>query len=336
MALLISTKSLFLLASILIIIALNPVKSDVSEETSSEFNKTSDYVEEKNHSEAIQTILRNFEKTLEENRKLYDELDHVDTLTLEDVEDAVSDSGVTRSTVDTEAEVSTDSSGLTGSVTEEEAGGDNATARSRLACNNTGTSNVTATPGVLLVNASLYQTLLYEEHNASVTNRSQSATCSITLFFASWCEFSAAAAPHYNALARVFPQMKLYAVDSGEHHSLNTQFGVMAVPSIFVFHNGRPLYKYNYSEYNLASFTQTFSLLTGLEPMNVTEPTAEDMAGPVPSVAVITTNYYLVLAWVFTLVTASWHVSKSQWLTWALESVRNAWREAEIQHEHED
>ena len=152
--------------------------------------------------------MRNFEKTLEENRKLYDELDHVDTLTLEDVEDAVSDSGVTRSTGDTEAEVSTDSSGVTGSVTEEEAGGDNATARSRLACNNTGTSNVTATPGVLLVNASLYQTLLYEEHNASVTNRSQSATCSITLFFASWCEFSAAAAPHYNALARVFPQMK--------------------------------------------------------------------------------------------------------------------------------
>lgn len=196
------------MTSILIIIAQNPVKSDASEETSSEFNKTSDYVEEKNHSEAIQTILRNFEKTLEENRKLYDELDHVDTLTLEDVEDAVSDSGVTRSTGDTEAEVSTDSSGVTGSVTEDEAGGDNATARSRLACNNTGASNVTATPRVMLVNASLYQTLLYEEHNASVTNRSQSATCSITLFFASWCEFSAAAAPHYNALARVFPQMK--------------------------------------------------------------------------------------------------------------------------------
>ena len=126
----------------------------------------------------------------------------------------------------------------------------------------------------------------------------------------------------------------------------------MAVPSIFVFHNGRPLYKYNYSEYNLASFTQTFSVLTGLcklhcqvecipiisglEPENVTELTAEDMAGPVPSVAVITTNYYLVLAWGFTLLTAAWHVSKSQWLTWAVDSVRNAWREAEIQHEHED
>ena len=45
----------------------------------------------------------------------------------------------------------------------------------------------------------------------------------------------------------------------------------MAVPSIFVFHNGRPLFKYNYTEYSLPSFTQTFSLLTGLEPENVTE-----------------------------------------------------------------
>ena len=59
----------------------------------------------------------------------------------------------------------------------------------------------------------------------------------------------------------MFP--RLYAVDSSEHHSLNTQYGVMAVPSIFVFHNSRPLYKYNYTEYNLSSFTQFVSLLTG-------------------------------------------------------------------------
>ena len=50
--------------------------------------------------------------------------------------------------------------------------------------------------------------------------------------------------------------MRLYAVDSSLHHSLNTQYGVMAVPSILVFHNSRPLYKYNYTEYSLAGFTQ--------------------------------------------------------------------------------
>ena len=196
-----------------IILSQYAVKSDASEEpaNASEFNITSDYVEEKNHSEAIQKILRNFEKTLDDNRKLYD-LDHVDTVTLEDVEDAVSDTGVSRSSEDMEAEVKADVSETTAApVTEEEGGGDNATSRSRLACNNTGALNVTE---VMLVNASLYQTLLYEEHNASVTNRSQSAICSITLFFASWCEFSAAAAPHYNALARVFPQMRYHQTEN--------------------------------------------------------------------------------------------------------------------------
>ena len=207
MTLFISLNGLFLFSSI--IIAQYAVKSDASEEpaNASEFNITSDYVEEKNHSEAIQKILRNFEKTLDDNRKLYD-LDHVDTVTLEDVEDAVSDTGVSRSSEDIEADVSETTAAP---VTEEEGGGDNSTSRSRLACNNTGALNVTE---VMLVNASLYQTLLYEEHNASVTNRSQSAICSITLFFASWCEFSAAAAPHYNALARVFPQMRYHQTEN--------------------------------------------------------------------------------------------------------------------------
>ena len=210
MALLISTHgslvSTMVLSSILIV--QNLVNASGAEEKASELNVTSDYVEEKNHSEAIQKILRNFEKTLDDNRKIYD-LDHVDTVTLEDVEDAVSDTGIARPDGDGEVENSSDSETETAATpaTEEEAAGDNSTARSRLACNNTGALNLTE-PGVMLVNASLYQTLLYEEHNTSVTNRSQPATCSITLFFASWCEFSAAAAPHYNALARVFPQIR--------------------------------------------------------------------------------------------------------------------------------
>ena len=76
--------------------------------------------------------------------------------------------------------------------------------------------------------------------------------------------------------------------------------------------------------------------MLGLEPENVTEMTEEDYLGPVPAVAVETTNYYLVLAVMFTMMCGLWHVSTSQWLQWVLDTVRNAWREAEIQHEHED
>ena len=68
----------------------------------------------------------------------------------------------------------------------------------------------------------------------------------------------------------------------------------------------------------------------------MTEMTDDDYLGPVPTVAVETTNYYLVLACMFTLMCGVWHVSTSTWLLWVVDTVRNAWREAEIQHEHED
>ena len=210
----------------------------------------SDHIEETNHSEAVDNLLSNFDKTLEESKKVY-ELDHVDT--------AVDNNDIEGVVV---GEVNETSSVNEESVLDENESNDNSS-RTKLSCNNTEALNVTV-HSVLMVNATQYQSYLFDEHNSSVSNRSQSATCSITMFYAPWCQFSAEAAPHYNALARVFPQLRLYAVDSSEHHSLNTQFGVMAVPSIFVFHNSRPLYKYNFTEYNLESFTQFVSLLTGI------------------------------------------------------------------------
>ena len=44
---------------------------------------------------------------------------------------------------------------------------------------------------------------------------------------------------------------------------MNTQFGVMALPSVLLFHNSRPIFKYNFTDYNLASFSQFINILTG-------------------------------------------------------------------------
>jgi len=207
------------------------------------------------------------------------------------------------------------------------------TTKNRLVCNMT---DDVSDETVMLVNGSEYQSLIFEEFNSSVSNRSQSAVCSITMFFASWCQFSAEAAPHYNALARVFPRLRLYAVDSSEYHSLNTQFGVMAVPSIFVFHNSRPLYKYNYTEYSLENLSQFVTLLTGIDAVNGTEVLEQDYVGPVPSVPVVGRNYYLLLATIFTLVCITWELSTSRVMARVVDSLRNNWREAEIQHQHQD
>jgi len=282
-----------------------------------------DYKEEKNHSEAIQRILRDFEKTLEENKKMFDLAEAADPNT-----STVAENGENVVITETEGNATSEASA-------DSLGADNST-KTRLVCNNSMADDLITIPTVHLLNGSHFQLSLAEEFNSSISNRSQAATCSLTLFFASWCDFSATAAPHYNALARVFPQLKMYAVDSSMHHSLNTQYGVMAVPTLLVFHNSRPLYKYNYTEYSLASFTQFVSLLTGLEPQNVTEPSNEDWEGPVPSVAVKPYNYYLLLAFLFTLLCGLREFSKSPLARQLLDTVRNNWREAEIQHEHTD
>ncbi len=41
-----------------------------------------------------------------------------------------------------------------------------------------------------------------------------SGNCAIVLFYAPWCMFCARTAPHYNALARAFPQMDVMAIDA--------------------------------------------------------------------------------------------------------------------------
>jgi len=282
-----------------------------------------DYKEEKNHSEAIQRILRDFEKTLEDNKKMFELSESTD-----------SDASVKSGSEDAVLSIETEGLNTTSEASVDANAGDNST-KTRLVCNNSMSVDLLDTiSSVHLLNGSHFQLSLAEEFNSSISNRSQAATCSLTLFFASWCDFSATAAPHYNALARVFPQLKMYAVDSSLHHSLNTQYGVMAVPTLLVFHNSRPLYKYNYTEYNLDSFTQFVSLLTGLEPRNVTNPSDGDWEGPVPSVAVKPHNYYLLLALLFTLLCGLREFSKSPMAGQLLDTVRNAWREAEIQHEH--
>jgi len=296
--------------------------ADIADENGEVDESITDYKEEKNHSEAIQRILRDFEKTLEENKKMFDIAEGVEAKVSEELQNNV---GVVTIDIEVNAtsEVSVDGEAVENST------------KTRLVCNNSLSLDEMGTiPSVHLLNGSYFQLSLAEEFNSSISNRSQAATCSLTLFFASWCDFSATAAPHYNALARVFPQLKMYAVDSSMHHSLNTQYGVMAVPTLLVFHNSRPLYKYNFTEYSLASFTTFVSLLTGLEPQNVTEPSSEDWEGPVPSTAVKSHNYYLLLAFLFTLLCGLREFSKSPLAGQLVDTLRNAWREAEIQHEH--
>lgn len=48
-------------------------------------------------------------------------------------------------------------------------------------------------------------------------NNASTNECIVVLFYSPQCVFSARMAPHYNALARVYPDITFYAVDAMDY-----------------------------------------------------------------------------------------------------------------------
>lgn len=78
------------------------------------------------------------------------------------------------------------------------------------------TENVTAT--VRVVNSTeLLEMLSFEQNHTH-------SDCVLVMFFAPWCHFCAATAPHYNALGRAFLQLDVLAVDTVHFSKLVAAF----------------------------------------------------------------------------------------------------------------
>lgn len=170
----------------------------------------------------------------------------------------------------------------------------------------------------------------------NVTSRSSPANCTLVFFYASWCQFSARAAPYFNRLARLYPELRMMAVDSGLYHNVNTKFGIMAIPSVLLFHSTKFAARYNQSDYDLERLVDFISNTTEFEPQGNVSLTEADFQGPLPVEAVVGTDYMLYLAWATILICGLGFFGKSTFCRWILESIRRTWREAEIQHEHQD
>jgi thiol-disulfide isomerase/thioredoxin len=169
-----------------------------------------------------------------------------------------------------------------------------------------------------------------------VTNRSSPAICSLVLFYAPWCPFSAKSAPHFNALARLFPDIVIMAADANRNQGLTTQFGVLALPTVLLFHNSKAIVKFNQTDYELANFVNFVATFTGLEASADPVITEVDLVGPMPTEAIPETDIYLYMSWTFVIICALGYFGKSPFCQQIIEAIRNNWREAEIQHEHND
>lgn len=99
--------------------------------------------------------------------------------------------------------------------------------------------------------------------NPQIKARSTPSNCTSVLFFTHWCPWSAKAAPHYNALARAFRNIRFTAIDSSVHSAINTYYGVLSVPTMVLFYNGKILAKFNETTFNVNQFAEFITTFTG-------------------------------------------------------------------------
>ncbi|XP_066153381.1 thioredoxin domain-containing protein 15 [Euwallacea fornicatus] len=194
--------------------------------------------------------------------------------------------------------------------------------------------NITA---VQLVNDTELIKLLVRDPEVA-SDKNSPGQCIVVLFYSKNCPFSGMAAPHFNALPRAFPDVKMVAINAMRYHLFNTQNGIVGVPTVLLFHNGRPIVKYNGSDYNLEIFVKFIKMFTGIEPEEGSVVISQDFAGPVVTFPSQETDMFLILSWLFIIICSCYYFSKSRVCKWTLETVQRYWRESEqhAQHEHMD
>lgn len=70
------------------------------------------------------------------------------------------------------------------------------------------------------------------------TKKDKIGRCVVMLFYTTSCPGCVLIAPKINALARQFPNITIAAIDAIKHHTLNTEFGIIGLPTIMLFHQG--------------------------------------------------------------------------------------------------
>uniref|UniRef100_A0A182WEU2 Thioredoxin domain-containing protein n=1 Tax=Anopheles minimus TaxID=112268 RepID=A0A182WEU2_9DIPT len=194
--------------------------------------------------------------------------------------------------------------------------------------------------GTLFIITSLKDLVKGLPHYGNTTKRNEVGSCFLMLFYTKTCIHSAMVAPHFNALARHFPDLLVTAMDAYNFHFLNGEFFVVGLPTIMLFHQGRPLVKYNGTEITLSSLAKFVTRHTGFEPRLANQKSSttvlhyisDDFKGPLSNKVEYSTDYWLYVAWTFILVCTCYYFSKSTLYAQIIEMIKRNWRESAAQH----
>lgn len=167
----------------------------------------------------------------------------------------------------------------------------------------------------------------------STKNDHQPGNCVVMLFYTKFCPGCHVLIPHYTSLARNFPDVKVAAIDAFEHPGLNTDFGIIGLPTVVLFHNGRLLQKFNITQSaTVTNFVNFITSNTNLRPntSNVVV-TSDDFSPTSPlrlSMQEDKFDPYLWMSWIFIVACAVYYFTKSRTYGQIVEMINRTWRES--------
>ncbi|XP_016941079.3 uncharacterized protein bug [Drosophila suzukii] len=189
-------------------------------------------------------------------------------------------------------------------------------------------------PGLLIMrSAKEIVGLLKPMGNA--TKRHEPGSCVVVHFCTASSLECARVAPMMNLLPHLFPTLPIAYVDAYEFGRFNAEFGIVSLPTLMIFHQGRPLIKYDpsWSDSEKRSFARFIMRHTNVKTV---DPQAihpdifnRTRREPLSNVPIVQTDYYLGLAWAFILACLANYLRQTVFWKQLVEMVQRNWRESE-------
>jgi thiol-disulfide isomerase/thioredoxin len=180
-------------------------------------------------------------------------------------------------------------------------------------------------PLVHLMNASMFTSQDASKNQSGGGNTED--WCMMVNFYAPYCPFSARLAPFYNALPRAFPSLFIAAVDATQNSKINLVYGISGTPTLLLFHNGRPVARFESGTYGVNNLIEFVTKHTDLDPVADVDVQDEDLLGPLPAAPADNVDFYLVLAWCFIIISSLYYFCKSSLGQRLFETLKRNWRE---------
>lgn len=167
------------------------------------------------------------------------------------------------------------------------------------------------------------------------TRRTMPGNCVFVLFYTLNCISSRIVWLEYFNAHPFFPNIQWVQVDTLKFYTLNSDFGITGLPTLMLFHQGKPVRKYNLVRPTAMRIIKFLWQNTNLEPAEqIILYNKDDYFMPPP---VNEPDPYLTLAWAFIFISMLYYFIHTPSFTKFVAFIKRMWHEsARGQHEHNE